>query len=295
MSTIPACLVPRFNEYTRKGNIVKNAKLFAAICLLQLSLASSYCLAALLSPCEPIKDYVNKTRNDISIILPSLNDHQINDLVDQANNCKDAPDVAYSAAHITLDGRAIDKSEINKTAQKILDVAAAVATEKTKVAKEKEALDNSLKAFNFAVGIGTIILDKNDIRTASIDQGVVRTTDEEKNKIGIWLSTNTYFKVTNNSRYGLFLSTQVGGGGSNSDLLNSFAIGLSWTSSKRSTTPTGLGNAPLVFQIGYGITRIQRYAAGYGDGQPLPTGTNQPLMKKTTETGPVLLVSYSLE
>lgn len=274
---------------------MRNVGVFTAILLFQLWLGSSECLAAQPSPCESIKEFVNKTQNDISKILPSLNEYQINDLVDQANSCKNLPEIAYKAAPVTLEGGTIDESELKKTAKKILDVAASVATEKAKAAKAKEESEDSLKVFNFAVGVGTIILDKNDIRAAAIDQGVVRTTDEEKYKIGIWLSTNTYIKVTGNSRYGLFLATQLGGGGNNSDILNSFAIGLSWTSSKRPAGSTSLGNAPLVFQLGYGITRIQRYAEGYGDGQPLPAGANLPLMRKTTETGPVLLVSYSLE
>jgi hypothetical protein len=224
------------------------------------------------------------------VILDAFNNYKLNDIVDQATSCKDLPSASYKANPIALDGQAVDEGEIRKSAQRILDVAASVAIDKAKQNKTEE----DLKAFNFAIGLGSIILNNKDVRSATVDQGIVRTTDEEKYKIGIWLSTNTYFKETNNSRYGFFMATQLGGGGNNSDLLSSFAVGLSWTASHRPATAS-LGNAPLVFQIGYGITRIQRYADGYGDGRALPSGANQPLTKKTTEAGPVLLVSYSLE
>lgn len=264
-----------------------------------LWLSTTSCLALAQSPCEPIKDYYGKGRNDISVELKKLNALQLNDIVDQATECKNSSSALYAANPVSLaGGTTAEESTIKKSAQFVLDASASIAADEQKKEQERKATEDSLKGFNFAVGVGTILLQGTDIRAAVVDQGVVRVTDEEKYKIGLWLSTNTYFAQSDSkrSRWGLFLATQLGGSGNNSDLLNSFAVGLSFASQPGTNQSKGSpGNAPLVFQIGYGVTRIQTFADGYSNGMVLPAGTSQPLMKKTTRDGAVLLVSYGFE
>ena len=156
--------------------------------------------------------------------------------------------------------------------------------------KEISVEENSLEGFNFAVGLGLVYLKADDVKAATIDNGIVRVTDVEKTKFGVWLTTNTFFSnVTDKSKYrrGMFVAAQIG----EEKIVNSVATGLSLASSQPGNSSSG--SAPLVFQLGYGWTRIQTLADGYVDGQALPSGATQPLFKKTTSGGPVLLVSYN--
>lgn len=260
-----------------------------------LSLLSTGSFAATDSPCEPIKSFYNKSRDAIAADLKNLNSLQILDAVDQANDCKNQSDTYFVANPVDLGGgKNANVAILKKSAQSIIDAALYLDSETSKVEQSNKSIEDNLKGFNFAAGVGSISLKTPDIRAAVVDQGVIRVTDEEKLKLGLWLSTNTYFfqTTTNRSRVGLFLATQLGGGGS-SDLLNAFAIGLSFTSNHISNAKPG--NAPLVYQIGYGITRVQTFADGFSNGMTLPSGTSQPLFKKTTREGLVALVSYSFE
>ncbi len=160
----------------------------------------------------------------------------------------------------------------------------------------KAAQAPKLDSFNFAVGLGALFLrNGNDILNTAVDGGVLRVTNEERYKLGFWLSTNTFFRPdfladTFGVRPGLFMAAQVGSG-NNADVLNSFAVGVSLASSSQ---PKGQGTAALAFQLGYGLTRIQTFANGYAAGMTMPTGTNQPVMTRTIGRGPVLIVSTAI-
>lgn len=160
--------------------------------------------------------------------------------------------------------------------------------------KEISVEENSLEGFNFAVGLGLVYLKADDVKAATIDNGIVRVTDAEKTKLGVWLTTSTFFSNVNilvsksdKYRWGMFVAAQIG----EEKIVNSVATGLSLASSQPGNSSSG--SAPLVFQLGYGWTRIQTLADGYVDGQALPSGATQPLFKKATSGGPVLLVSYN--
>jgi hypothetical protein len=174
---------------------------------------------------------------------------------------------------------------------------AAAAPVPQAAAPQSAAQAPDLKSFNFAVGLGALFLrNGNDILNSAVDNGVLRVTNEERYKLGFWLSSATFFKPEwlDNAlglRHGLFMAAQVGSG-NNADVLNSFAVGYTLASSEKPRG--GAGTAQLAFQIGYGLTRIQTFANGYAAGMTMPTGTNQPVMTRTIGRGPVLIVSTAI-
>lgn len=87
----------------------------------------------------------------------------------------------------------------------------------------------------------------------------------------------------------MFLGAQLGG---DNKVLNGLATGFAFGSTK-SVSSSKEGVSPLVFQLGWGWARVQKLADGYVDGQAPPTGASQPLLKKTTADGPVLIISYN--
>ena len=80
--------------------------------------------------------------------------------------------------------------------------------------------------------------------------------------------------------------------GGDDKVLNALALGLAFSSNRRANS-TAPGVSQLVLQLGYGWTRVQSLADGYVEGAPLPGGATQPLYKKSTQGGPVLMVSYN--
>ncbi len=161
------------------------------------------------------------------------------------------------------------------------------------VKTDANAAPPDLSGYNFAVGIGALYLVNKapDILGTTIDNGVLRITNQEQYKLGFWLSTNLFFNAKPwGIQPGAFFAVQMGSG-SNTDTLNSMAVGLALTSASTSASKGAAGNAPLVFQVGYGLTHIQTLASGYANGMTMPANTNQPVFIKTIGRGPVVIVS----
>jgi len=231
------------------------------------------------NPCAKIADeFPDKTLTAIKNKLRKLNAPSLEEIESAAKACANQP------VGFTKDGSTVTADQLKSVSEIVLDYSGDQLNEEL-----------GLKAFNFAVGLGMLSLSKNksDIQAAVVDNGVVRVTHEEQTKLGLWLTTNTFFGEGFRYRWGAFVGTQLSG---DDRLLNSFALGLSVASSRvnKASQRDKSGNAPLVFQLGWGWTRVQRLAGGYADGTPLPAGSSQPVLKKETAGGPVLLVSYSL-
>ncbi len=138
---------------------------------------------------------------------------------------------------------------------------------------------------NFGIGAGVVLLSDADIMKTTIDNGRVRVTNEEKEKLGFWLTSSW----VNNSwpsediQIGPFVGLQVG---DNKDFLNSLAVGLNLSFMK---VKYGL---PLDFQIGWAWTKTTQLANGYKDNELLPTGSTKIITKDVVNDGVVFIASY---
>ncbi|MCK9202454.1 MAG: hypothetical protein M0P42_15100 [Gallionella sp.] len=272
---------------------MSHKKILLGVCFAaMLSLCSASGFAANDNPCQQIEWSYNKSNVEITNKLAEMDQPHRRDAKASAESC------IKNFTTFKIDNADVNQTEIQASAQKILDAEVYLTAQKQDV-----------KDFNFALGLGILhITNRPDVIETSVDNGVLRTTNEEKYKLGFWLSSNTFLTTTrfcvplidylfsinycladknDKLRMGMFVATQLGG---NNDILNSFAAGISFTADK-SLVGYKPGTAPLVFQLGYGWTHIQNLADGYSDGMTLPAGTNQPVMKKTIGRGPILIVS----
>lgn len=162
------------------------------------------------------------------------------------------------------------------------------ATAKALELEKKNKIEQSdLDKFGFGLGFGAIFLDEPDITSAIVENNTVRVTGEEKDKMGFWLTASWIHDSwpTTQIGFGPFFGIQLGG---NNEIVNSIAFGVDF--SFKRITP----KLPLDFQIGYGITRVEKLADGYEPNSAPPSGSTQPLMKETTENGWVVIFSYKL-
>ncbi|MDY6947033.1 MAG: hypothetical protein SXG53_15065 [Pseudomonadota bacterium] len=158
------------------------------------------------------------------------------------------------------------------------------------IKRYKQALgqDSQFSEFGFGLGFGNVFLrGLGHIDTAVVDQGVVRITDQEKNKLGVWLTTSWINDQWPPSwqwvGFGPFVGVQLGG---TDDIVDSLAVGVAVSFTKIAPA------LPLDFQFGWGWTRINSLAAGYAAGAAVPEGVSQVLLRKNVDNGPVLIVSY---
>lgn len=144
------------------------------------------------------------------------------------------------------------------------------------------------QGFQFTTGIGMMKINGGDISSSVVDNGVVRITGMDKSRLGFWAAAHSFASFKSFGVSGPFFGVQLGG--ENNKLVNSFAIGWSWTSAYSSKQSPW--SAPLVFSVGVASSTRQEFAKPYADGEPIPAGSSQPLMKRVTAYGPVMVVSY---
>jgi len=138
---------------------------------------------------------------------------------------------------------------------------------------------------NFGIGAGVMLLNDADIIGTTIDNGRVRVTTEEKEKLGFWLTSSW----VNNSwpsediQVGPFVGLQFAG---DQDFLNSLAVGVNLSFMK---VKYGL---PLDFQLGWAWTKSTQLADGYKDNELLPIGSTNVITKNIVTDGFVFITSY---
>jgi hypothetical protein len=256
--------------------------------------------AAAADPCQRVDQIAGMSSAERKAKLASLNVKALDELIAQSKLCRERADAALAKVKMNAASDA-DKATAQQGAssQKVEEEAGAARNEQI-----------GLDGFKFAVGIGRIDLrGRPDITGAVVDQGVVRVTGEERYKLGMWVSTNTYFGSfgmpwgeAGRFRAGAFMGAQLG---DNDRIVNSFAVGLSLTTRKAQAqikapgaegagSAGGSGEAPLVFQVGRAWTRTNALPNGYVEGSAPPGSATQVPLKKTTQRGLVLMVSYTL-
>lgn len=146
---------------------------------------------------------------------------------------------------------------------------------------------SGLGEFGFGIGFGVLLLNgEGDTRSATQDNGVVLITSQEKQKLGLWFTTSWVSDVWPKPKinFGPFFGVQLGG---SDDIVNSFALGLDFSFKKIKP------ELPLDFQFGWAWSKVKTLANGYIEGQPLPSGSSQVLLKDVVKSGPVLIASYN--
>jgi hypothetical protein len=171
--------------------------------------------------------------------------------------------------------------------------------------KQTAAADN-LDGFQFTAGLGIVATGgRQSINATTIDNGVVRVTEKQNIQNGLWLAShmftdscaikdesNNTCKEFKHSRWGMFVAAQLGGSSSNNEgkLVQSLAFGASYT--YMSKLGGNVTSAPLVVSLGLASVPQKKLSTPYQDGQPLPVGSNQPVIVTKNIIAPVLLVSY---
>lgn len=150
-----------------------------------------------------------------------------------------------------------------------------------------------LDGFGFGLGVGSLMLRKPYVTNAAIDNGVVRVTGEEKDRLGLWLSTSWISDryLTRKIGIGPFLAAQLGG---NDQTVSSFGVGVALSFKNRRSSLSRKEQYPLDFQIGWAWTKVKTLASGYEDNKAPPSASTQVPLKETTRGGLLLLVSYNL-
>ncbi|WP_206675458.1 hypothetical protein [Solimonas terrae] len=147
-------------------------------------------------------------------------------------------------------------------------------------------------ALGFAAGIGVTFLKHANVNDATLENGVVRVTDETKNQRALWLETHYQIYQWSHQTYGFgpFLAVQLDG--QNGGLFDSVAGGFMIAMNRSGKTGpfTNLG-----FNVGYGwvSTSVKRLGDGLEEGQPLPSGVEVPYYRKHDEIGHVLMFSFT--
>jgi hypothetical protein len=251
-----------------------------------LALNSTTAISAELAPkeaCEKI--YTLFSSESYSAIKEELSHYSVaykKEILDAAKKCEEKDESKTTGIAQFVNSDAEKEKKLNDLVPVVKDTVS-----------EQITSDVGLKSFNFAMGIGSLYLSKPDIIDTVSDNGTLRITSKERNKIGIWASTNTFFYEGMRYRFGAFVGAQIG---SDNSVVNSIAVGLAIAASRNNLANPQqgkAGSAPLVFQLGYGVTRTHSLTSGYADGQALPAGTNQAITTKETTGGPVVLVSYA--
>ena len=139
--------------------------------------------------------------------------------------------------------------------------------------------------FNFGIGVGVLLLDEPDIIDTTINNGVVIVTDEEKQKLGFWLTSSWVNSSwpSENIQIGPFIGVQLF---DDKSLLNSLAVGINLSFMK---VKYGL---PLDFQIGWAWTRTSELAQGFNDNEAVPNGASEVITKDVIRDGFIFITSY---
>ena len=145
--------------------------------------------------------------------------------------------------------------------------------------------ENDTGGLNFGLGVGVIILDEPDIMRTTIDNGRVLITEEEKQKLSLWVTSSWVNSnwPSETVQVGPFVGLQLGG---ESAIINSLAVGLDLSFMR---VKYGL---PLDFQVGWAWTRTTQLADGYVNSQALPEGSTSVITKDKVTGGIVFIASY---
>ena len=139
--------------------------------------------------------------------------------------------------------------------------------------------------FNIGIGVGVLLLDEPDIIDTTVNNGKVVITDEEKEKLGFWLTSSWVNSnwPSKNIQIGPFIGLQLF---DEKSFLNSLAVGINLSFMK---VKYGL---PLDFQLGWAWTRTSELAKGYKENEALPDGVSSIITKDVISDGFIFITSY---
>lgn len=197
------------------------------------------------------------------------------------------------------------------SAQRQMAIRTAAAAALLLIAPNAIGQDPDLQKLGFGLGIGISYLNKDNIVSARNDNGIVRITDYEETKRGLWLETHymldKYAFCTIPDRlhgkkdedisshgcyasWGPFFGVQLFDQESNSFGAISFGAMVSFKRKPIGNADKGAWN----IGVGYHNSKIERLADGYEAGQTLPVGSTDVLKRKQTDRGLMLMFSFNV-
>lgn len=172
---------------------------------------------------------------------------------------------------------------------------AGVAGEKPAEKTEKNeaaAKDDPWSNLGFAAGIGVNFFSKDDIRDATVRNGVVRVTETRSEERAIWLESHYQLWKSPTDRYGFgpFVAMQIND--DDSGLFDSLGAGVMWSMNR---APKSKSFQNLGFNVGVGVTStsIKRLGAGLKENEALPAGEEAVFFRKEDDTGWMVLFSFT--
>lgn len=161
-------------------------------------------------------------------------------------------------------------------------------------APDPEAKDESrFGQFSFGLGIGVSDLSKPDVLEPVIEQGVVRITDSEKTKRGLWLETHYLLDRYAFGPYvshGPYFGMQVA---DSEDIIKAVSLGY-MVSFKRSPIKDKTSKAAFNLGLGLHSTKIKVLGHGIVEDEPLPTGVESVRLRSREDAGVMLMFSVSV-
>jgi hypothetical protein len=144
--------------------------------------------------------------------------------------------------------------------------------------------------FGLGAGIGMFSFAHPDIRTTTIENGIVRVTESHRRESSIWLETHfTPWDVGAGGvviKFGPFIGLQVG---SAQGVFDSLSVGGMFSMPTQSDTIKAIG-----IGLGWGWTQIHSLGDGIVENGPLPAGVSNVRLKQSDIGGPVLMLSFQL-
>jgi len=174
------------------------------------------------------------------------------------------------------------------------DAAAAQASAAAAAAAAKASAISDAKnadiTGHLSAGLGGLfITGGSGVSSAINDNGTVKITGLQDHVFAPWVVGEALFFPKGGNWGGLFVAAQLGsgtgsGGNSDNSIINGLGLGLAVHDFK----------SGFSVNFGFGWASKSRLASGYVNGQPMPTGTSQPVLESVSAHGPLLVFSYNV-
>jgi len=147
--------------------------------------------------------------------------------------------------------------------------------------------------FKFGVGIGVSRFSKDEVLETQIEEGLVRITDAQSTRRGLWLETHYLldrFAPFDYFSFGPFFGIQLLNGGD--EAINGIGFGI--MASLKRKKKSDPDKAAFNIGIGYHSTKIKVLGNGITEDQALPMGVESVRLRTKDESGILFMFSVSV-